>query len=149
MQSRLTLLQSVQALTEIQDFLQFIKGEGVCIMSKNPHKLDLFLINHSPKQVLLYFISVCKLPQAADQIVDGPVSWCQNGSSQRVGWYHHITVWRIDSPLNFSNSNSSASIFDLYTSGVSSWTRSEGSYKATLPVTPWKWTFQMTLQSTH
>lgn len=27
-QSRLTLLQSVQALTEIQDFLMFVKGEG-------------------------------------------------------------------------------------------------------------------------
>jgi hypothetical protein len=27
-QSRLTILQSVQALTEIQDFLQFIRGDG-------------------------------------------------------------------------------------------------------------------------
>lgn len=27
-QSRLTTLQSVQALTEIHDFLQFIRGEG-------------------------------------------------------------------------------------------------------------------------
>lgn len=31
--SRLTILQSVQALTEIQDFLLFIKGEGEWVVA--------------------------------------------------------------------------------------------------------------------
>jgi len=34
-QSRLTILRSVQALTEIQDFLLFIKGDGVLMLSLN------------------------------------------------------------------------------------------------------------------
>lgn len=40
-QSRLTILQSVQALTEIQDFLLFMKGEGAWMLSlKHPDKMN-------------------------------------------------------------------------------------------------------------
>lgn len=67
------MLQSVQALTEIQDFLQFIKGEGEILLL---NLLLSFFFHKSiwPHSEVAYFylisISFCELPQAARETMD-------------------------------------------------------------------------------
>ena len=60
--SRLTILQSVQALTETQDFLQFIRGDGVWILSLKLKQLSISIQNEQSKVVVSLFYKNAEYP---------------------------------------------------------------------------------------